>query len=80
MKFLFLIPLFPHHTKVKVKTFNIQNYEQEPSTFKRNNKNLQHSKAKPFNLFKSKDKKLQPPRTKTKALNLFKSRNKNKNP
>jgi hypothetical protein len=58
---------------------NIQKYEQELSTFKRNNKNLLHSKAivKTFNLSKNKNKNLQSPKAKAKAFNLPKSKNKN---
>jgi hypothetical protein len=54
---------------------------KKPSTFKRNNKNLQHSKAKAktFNLSKSKDKKLQPPKAKTKTFSLSNYKNKNFN-
>jgi hypothetical protein len=67
---------------VKVRTFNIQKYEQKPSTFKKNNKNRQHSKTrvKTFNLFKSKDKNLQPLKAKTKAFDLSKNENKNLQP
>jgi cell shape-determining protein MreC len=45
--------------RAKIKVFNLQKQEKEPSTFKSKNKNLQ-KKTKTFNLFKSENKNLQP--------------------
>jgi hypothetical protein len=81
-KILPCIHNFDVHPKVKAITFNIKKYEQVSSTFKKNNKNFQHSKArtKSFNLSKNKNKNLQPLKAKIKVFNLFKSKNENLQP
>jgi hypothetical protein len=58
-------------SKETTKTFNIKKQEQKPSTFLR---------AKTFNLFKNKNKNLQPPIVKTKVFIFSNSTNKNLQP